>query len=113
MHSDEAVIHMCNTWRVEHPAIVQFWDNLNDAAITAMTPGCDGAFVKRSNISFARVDEWLSMILPNDKRIWYFDLSFLNGINRKKRKSVGMEPVAARLGRPLHIWLRKRGSGKG
>ena len=73
MHSDEAVIHMCNTWRVEHPAIVQFWDNLNDAAITAMTPGCDGAFVKRSNISFARVDEWLSMILPNGKRIWYFD----------------------------------------
>lgn len=68
-HSDERIIEICRAWRREHPAIVKFWADLEAAAIAAVrNPGlgaCAGL------ISFEVVDEWLSMILPNEKRIWY------------------------------------------
>jgi len=69
-HSDEAVMDICKTWRTQHPAIKDFWWGLNGAAMEALE---SKEKVYYRNVGFERVDEWLSMILPNGKRIWYFD----------------------------------------
>lgn len=69
-HTDERVIEICKAWRAEHPMIVKFWRDLDDAAIEAVLYNRETAV---RSIGFERVDEWLSMILPNGKRIWYFD----------------------------------------
>lgn len=70
-HSDERIIEICRAWRAEHPAIVSFWRGLEDAAIEAVRHPERQESSYRS-IGFEMQDEWLSMILPNDKRIWYF-----------------------------------------
>lgn len=69
-HTDEAIIDICKTWRREHPNVAAMWYGMEGAAIEAVqhpgrVTGCRG-------IGFEMVDEWLSMILPNGKRIWYF-----------------------------------------
>lgn len=69
-HTDERIIEICKSWRREHPMIVQFWRDLEDAAVQAvMNP--EQVFQVRQ-IGFQTWDEMLSMILPNGKRIWYF-----------------------------------------
>ena len=70
-HSDEAVNTFKKDWREAHPAIVGFWDLLEKASIGAMRAG-SGVF-KAGPIGFEVVDAWLTMILPNGKRLWYFD----------------------------------------
>lgn len=72
-HTDEEITEMMGAWREAHPAIVQFWWDLNDAAIMAVNKPGVLASVNESYILFQVVDEWLSMILPNGKRLWYFD----------------------------------------
>lgn len=76
-HSDEQIISHCRAWRAEHPAIASrrvgegFWASLEDAAIEAVRyPGRETG---HRDIGFEVVDEWLTMILPNGKRLWYFD----------------------------------------
>ena len=70
-HSDEEIKRMMGEWRQDHPAIVQFWRNLDEAAVAAVrNPGL-GAKVK--DITFIIEDEWLTMILPDGKRLWYRD----------------------------------------
>ena len=70
--TDEEIIEKCKKWRAVHPAIVKFWRNLEDAAID--TVGNLGHIVQAGHfICFERVDEWLTMVLPNGKRLWYFD----------------------------------------
>lgn len=68
-HTDERIIEICRAWRKEHPATVKWWERLEWAAVSAVKePTLSfGAGL----ISFQIVDEWLSMILPNGKRIWY------------------------------------------
>lgn len=69
-HSDERIIEMCKMWRQEHPMIVKFWRELEHEAIQATRkPGTERGY---RDIGFEIVDDWLSMILPNGKRIWYF-----------------------------------------
>lgn len=69
-HSDERIIEICKSWRAEHPAIVAFWAGLGDAALDAVRyPGKEFVF---RDIGFEIVDQWLSMILLNGKRLWYF-----------------------------------------
>ncbi|KKM18300.1 hypothetical protein LCGC14_1667130, partial [marine sediment metagenome] len=71
-HSDERIIEICKSWRAEHPAIVGFWHDLENYAIEAVrTPG--SLCVVNNFIEFECVDEWLTMVLPNGKRIWYWD----------------------------------------
>lgn len=72
-HSDERIIEICRAWRSEHPAIVQFWRDLDWAAINAVRNGTKADPVMVRQIGFQMVDEWLSMILPDGKRIWYYD----------------------------------------
>ena len=78
-HSDARIIEICKAWRSEHPAIVAFWRNLESAAIDAVRHPGDliltavGTNQVRDSISFQTQDEWLTMVLPNGKRLWYRD----------------------------------------
>ncbi len=68
-HTDERVNEIKDAWREKHPAIKQFWYDLEAAAVE-----CVGRNVETEarDISFKRIDEWLAMRLPNGKRIWYW-----------------------------------------
>lgn len=72
-HTDERIIEICKSWRGEHPAIANyndgFWVSLNRAAIDAVDHPGETTWARE--VGFQIVDEWLSMILPNGKRIWY------------------------------------------
>lgn len=67
-HSDERINEIKDAWRDKHPMIVAFWAGLENAAIEAVSTGKRTSY---RDIGFEIVDEWLSMILPNEKRIWY------------------------------------------
>jgi DNA polymerase len=68
-HSDERVVEIVKMWRQEHPMIQTFWRELESAAIQAVRSGSVHGY---RDIGFETVDDWLSMILPNGKRIWYW-----------------------------------------
>lgn len=72
-HTDEEIKGYMGGWREDHPAIVSFWRDLENAAIEAVRNPKGEVQLYRSPISFETVDEWLSMVLPNGKRLWYFD----------------------------------------
>lgn len=78
-HTDERIVEICKAWRAEHPMIVKFWRGLDDAALKAVANPADGIVQFRS-IGFEIVDEWLSMILPNGKRIWYREPELRTGL---------------------------------
>ncbi|MEE9598190.1 MAG: hypothetical protein V3V96_15570 [Acidiferrobacterales bacterium] len=69
-HSDERIIEFCRAWRKENPAIVALWPGLENAAIQATNN--PGQVTSYREIQFERVDEWLTLILPNAKRLWYW-----------------------------------------
>ena len=69
-HSDDRIIDICKAWRAEHPNIVQFWHALDDAAKEAVANPGERYVV--GQIAFQTVDEWLTMILPNGKRLRYY-----------------------------------------
>ena len=79
-HTDERVEEIKNAWRDKHPAIKSFWYALQEAATSAVRSGEREAVVQYLNgqeivneyIAFEMVDEWLTMILPSGKRLWYF-----------------------------------------
>ncbi len=69
-HTDARIIEICKSWRAEHPATVALWGGLREAAIDAVrTPGTRQG---DQSVSFETVDEWLTMILPDGKRLWYW-----------------------------------------
>lgn len=68
-HTDERIIEICKAWRAEHPMVVKFWRELEREAIAAVRD--PGSVTGYRQIGFEVVDEWLSMILPDGKRIWY------------------------------------------
>lgn len=76
-HTDERIIEICKAWRAEHPMIVAFWRGLEAAAIRAVR---EGGMVSYREIGFELVDEWLSMILPDGKRIWYREPELRSGM---------------------------------
>lgn len=75
-HTDERIIEICKSWRSEHPCIVQFWRDLEDAAIEAVrNPGrcCNAGPIGFEVVRDAQDGStWLSMILPDGKRMWYW-----------------------------------------
>lgn len=77
-HTDERIIEICKSWREEHPRTVGMWYRLQDAAIQAVEyPGVETG---HGAIGFEVVDEWLTMILPNGKRLWYRDPQLRSGM---------------------------------
>jgi DNA polymerase len=75
-HTDAKIIEICSAWRDEHPATTAFWRNLQDGAIQAVRTG---ELQLVGQIGFEIVDHWLTMILPNGKRIWYFEPRVVSG----------------------------------
>lgn len=82
-HTDGRINEIKDAWREANPAVAGvrvagrggwsggFWRDLERAALDAVkTPG-ETVAAGASLIAFQVVDEWLSMILPNEKRIWY------------------------------------------
>lgn len=69
-HSDERIIEICKAWRAACPNIVAFWRGLEDAAVDAVRSNVRATTSYR-DIGFQLVDEWLTMILPDGKRLWY------------------------------------------
>ena len=69
-HTDENVVSICKQWREENSMIVRQWREYESAAIEAVT--YPGRVTGYRYIGFEIVDQWLTMILPNGKRIWYF-----------------------------------------
>ena len=77
-HTDERIIEICKAWRSEHPAIVNTWYRLQRQAIEAVEyPGRTTGY---REIGFQVVDDWLSMILPNGKRTWYWKPQLRTGM---------------------------------
>lgn len=77
-HSDETIIENVRSWRKQHPAVADrndgLWANLEMEAMDAVRRGVGHETGYRQigfEIPRAR-PQWLSMILPNDKRIWYW-----------------------------------------
>lgn len=68
-HSDERVVEICKAWRDKHPAIRQWWYELERAAIRCVK---QEERTEAGPIGFELVDYWLTMILPNGKRLWYW-----------------------------------------
>lgn len=70
-HTDDRIIEICRSWREQHPMIVKLWRQLEWAAISAVqSPGREYGY---RQIGFKVIDEWLTMVLPNGKRLWYFE----------------------------------------
>ena len=77
-HTDERIIEICKAWRAEHPAVVAFWRGLERAAIEAVRqPGRETNY---REVGFEVDQEFLSMILPNGKRIWYYQPQLRTGM---------------------------------
>jgi len=70
-HTDERVIEICRAWRGKHDATTSLWPAMDDAALDA-TRYPDQEFEAIEGISFERVDGWLTMVLPDGKRLWYW-----------------------------------------
>lgn len=75
-HSDEDIIGYCKAWRADHPATVSHWRGMENAAIEAVAH--PGRQYGHNLTCFEVVDDgdglkWLTMILANGKRLWYFD----------------------------------------
>jgi DNA polymerase len=70
-HSDEIILEICQSWRHEHPHTVAFWYGLQRTAIDAARDKAKEVY-EYKQIRFQLVNEWLTMILPNGKRLWYW-----------------------------------------
>ena len=71
-HTDDRVLEICRAWRSEHPATTLLWDDMEDAAVAAIQCPGQRFNVPQAHVGFEMQDEWLNMILPNGKRLWYF-----------------------------------------
>lgn len=74
-HSDDDIIGYCKAWRADHPCTVAHWRGMENAAIEAVAH--PGKQYGHRDTCFEVVDDgdglkWLTMILPNGKRLWYF-----------------------------------------
>ena len=71
-HSDDEVHKIKDAWRLENPMIVKSWSDAHWAAIKAVeNPGKE--YEINQYLSFQTIDEWLTMRLPDGKRLWYYD----------------------------------------
>lgn len=74
-YTDEEVKGFCYAWRDKHPEVVSLWYGLQRAAHAAVeNPGTRYSY---RSISYEIVDDkagrWLSCILPNGRRLWYYN----------------------------------------
>lgn len=72
-YSDEEIHSFKDTWRAKHPGVVALWHGLERAAGAAIYTGQAQRY---ANVVYEPVVDsagwWLSCILPDGKRLWYF-----------------------------------------
>lgn len=68
--NDEEVLGHVRAWRRLHPMIKASWYGRQDAAMEALEH--PGRVTGYRNTGFEMVDGWLTMILINGKRLWYY-----------------------------------------
>lgn len=97
-HTDADVEFYKKTWRERHPSTTSFWYGLQDAALAAMRLG---KRVTHGPVAYEpvkdRAGNWLTCILPNGRRLWYYD-----PIVREEDTPVGRRPVLSYWGRDSH-----------
>lgn len=71
-YTDEEIDGFKKGWREKHAMTVRLWEELEVAALKAVQDPEGGPYYYRQ-IGFEMQEEWLSMILPNGKRIWYWE----------------------------------------
>jgi DNA polymerase len=73
LHDDEVNFYK-DKWRKNHPNISSSWGGFEQAAIDAVKTGEPHSY---NGITFEIVKDkagtWLTIKLPNDRRLWYFD----------------------------------------
>ena len=113
--TDEEVKTFVNAWREENSDTVDFWRELERAALHTVRTG---ELQDVGQLQFQLNGSWLSIFLPNEKRIWYFDpkirmqmpmwhseCDFELGCNCKPRATVTyMNPASG-------AWVRDSGYG--
>lgn len=61
-------------WREAHPATRDLWYGLEEAAVAALDTGLRTCYRRvRFEIVEDKAARWLTMILPNDRRLWYYE----------------------------------------
>lgn len=70
-YDDATVLKYIKAWREKHPMTTALWQGLEDASLDAVS--VKGKTTSYRDIGFEMVDEWLTMILPDGKRLWYRD----------------------------------------
>lgn len=90
--SDEEILEYVKTWRAANPNIVALWYGLEEAAIAAVETGRPHRY---SYVAFEVVNDkagkWLACILPNGRRLWYFNPSVATVPTKRKDGSVWMK----------------------
>jgi len=71
-HTDERILEICRTWRSKHPMVIGLWRGLENTAIQAVQCPDHNLYTYRQ-IGYQVVDDWLSCILPDGKKIWYYE----------------------------------------
>ena len=69
-HTDEEVKSYVTMWRLDNPAIVGFWKDLERAAMRCVRTG---KLQEVKGLLFEMDGSWMSIRLLNGKKIWYFD----------------------------------------
>ena len=73
-HSDERVVEICKAWRAEHPRIVELWYEYDGhMKFALLNPGRVSEY---RGVQFCKENEWLTIRLLNNKKLWYFDPQF-------------------------------------
>ena len=72
-YSDEEVHSFKDGWRQQHPMIKQFWYEIENAAVqTVRTQESYGYLNIRFEYVTDNAGPWLTCVLPNGKRLWYY-----------------------------------------
>ena len=68
--TDEEAEDIKVNWRAGSPHIVQFWYDVQSAAIKAVVTGKG---TKIRDIKFKMIGKWLACRLPSGRKLWYYD----------------------------------------
>lgn len=71
-YADEEIAAICRTWRGQNQAIVESWYELERTCLQAVLHPAQEWVCQGGMTAFERVDGWLTMILPDEKRLWYW-----------------------------------------
>lgn len=66
-------------YRSENPEVVQYWDDIERAARMALIHPGRTVKMKQRGMLWKVQDKWLTVTLPNGRKLWYFDAKLQQG----------------------------------